>query len=132
MGDKGLLQVAFQDLRIAKLMIAECSNDDAGLNNVAYHCQQATEKICKHLLASKGIRYTKTHLIDDLLNELEVNSINYPKELDEMSFTMNRWSTVTRYNIDRCSNIKTITKALTIVENWYNIVKDMISTEIFK
>jgi HEPN domain-containing protein len=66
------------DLDVAKTLVLKADNDlktarigfdhDAPLDTVAFHVQQAAEKMLKALLASRGIGYPLTHDLRALLN----------------------------------------------------------------
>lgn len=61
---KALVQKAANDLRSAEIGLRH----EAPLDTVAFHLQQAAEKLMKGLLASRGIVYPKTHDLDELLD----------------------------------------------------------------
>ncbi|MEK6409399.1 MAG: HEPN domain-containing protein [Acidobacteriota bacterium] len=66
------------DLDVAKTLILKADNDlkmarigfdhDAPLDTVAFHVQQAAEKMLKALLASRGVDYPRTHDLRALIN----------------------------------------------------------------
>jgi len=62
---RDLLLRAESDLRLAALDID--SKDEYDTCLVAFHIQQAVEKILKVCLKEFGIDYTKTHKIEELL-----------------------------------------------------------------
>ncbi len=39
----------------------------AGNRNAAYHCQQAAEKVCRAVLAHRGVEATREHRLDVLI-----------------------------------------------------------------
>lgn len=59
----GWLAIAREDLRVAGACLAL---DPPARGMAAYHCQQATEKSVKGLLAAVGIAFRKTHDLDEL------------------------------------------------------------------
>lgn len=75
------------NLDLAKALLAKAENDlktagiglehAAPLDTVAFHLQQAAEKMLKAVLASRAILYPKTHDLDDLMDLI-------PQELSEI------------------------------------------------
>lgn len=61
---RALASKAESDLRMAEIGIEH----DAPLDAVAFHVQQAAEKLLKALLASRGIEYPRTHDVEALLD----------------------------------------------------------------
>lgn len=60
------MEKAASDLKMAEIGVQH----DAPTDTVAFHLQQAAEKMLKALLASRMIVYPKTHDLDDLLDLL--------------------------------------------------------------
>ena len=58
------------DLEAARILCAS-SNPDSQWNNVAFHCQQAGEKVLKAFLIDRGWRLQKPHDVAKLLDEAE-------------------------------------------------------------
>jgi HEPN domain-containing protein len=56
------------DLEAARILFAS-PNPDSQWNNVAFHCQQAGEKVLKAFLISHGWALQKTHDVAKLLDE---------------------------------------------------------------
>jgi len=61
---KALLTKAANDLKIADIALQH----EGPLDAVAFHLQQAAEKMLKAVLASRAIVYPRTHDLDDLLD----------------------------------------------------------------
>ena len=59
-----LLEKAGNDLKLAGIGLQH----DAPTDTIAFHLQQAAEKILKAILASREIIYPKTHDLDDLFD----------------------------------------------------------------
>ena len=57
---------AFLDYRAAENLLKEPENDEAYMNAVAYHLQQAVEKTLKAFLECVGVTVPNTHDIDKL------------------------------------------------------------------
>ncbi len=76
----------------AALFLRKAAEDEALLDavmNVAsvadstfgFHCQQAAEKLLKALLSAAGLRFHKTHDLQELMNILEAAGKKLPEEL---------------------------------------------------
>ena len=63
---KILAQKADSDLKVCEISLQH----DGPLDVVAFHLQQAVEKLLKALLAARTIVYPKTHDLDELMNLL--------------------------------------------------------------
>jgi len=61
---KGLVEKARHDLSFAEIGLQH----EAPLDTIAFHLQQAAEKLIKALLASRNIVYPKTHDLDELID----------------------------------------------------------------
>ncbi|MEA1975175.1 MAG: HEPN domain-containing protein [Bacillota bacterium] len=118
MGDKGLLEIAKRDLIMIRSVMVDFSGDDILLNLVAYHCQQAIEKICKYSISLKGKRYLRTHRVQDLLELMDEFEISYPKDLEMLAPSISVWATEARYNSNKCANLKIVKKVIKIIEEW--------------
>ena len=70
---KALTTKAENDLKAAEIGLSH----EAPLDTIAFHLQQAAEKMLKAVLASRAILYPKTHDLDDLLDLV-------PQELSEI------------------------------------------------
>jgi HEPN domain-containing protein len=64
------LGYAKADLEAARILCTS-SNPDNQWNNVAFHCQQAGEKVLKAFLIGRGWVLQKTHDVAKLLDEAE-------------------------------------------------------------
>ena len=65
---KSWLKKAEKDLLTAK---HELSFSDAVIESICFHCQQAAEKYLKAYLVFRGIPFTKTHEIGELVTKCE-------------------------------------------------------------
>ncbi len=63
---KDWFKKAAQDLKTAKLLLAQNNEDFWGAN--AFHSQQAAEKSIKGFLAKNKLRFTKTHNMEVLVS----------------------------------------------------------------
>lgn len=95
-GDKAVvaewLERAAEDLRVAELLWPF-----GVYNTVAYHCQQAAEKLMKGLLLDVGEMPRKTHELDALLDALRRRGLLLDPSLDDAVFGLTPFATVSRY-----------------------------------
>lgn len=86
------LDRAAEDLRVAEMLAPH------GLcNTVAYHCQQAAEKLLKGLLIGLGTAPRKTHELDLLLQAARTAGQLANIDLDDAAFGLTPFATVSRY-----------------------------------
>ena len=65
MNNETLFDKAKQNLKVAESIYSTIAiNDEAYLNYVGYHIQQALELSIKYMLEMNGVNYPKTHDID--------------------------------------------------------------------
>lgn len=83
--DEVLLDKVLQDREIADEIIG-------------FHCQQATEKILKALLAYNRIEFRKTHDLAELMDLLADNGHPLPEELSDLDI-LNPFAVEYRYNL---------------------------------
>lgn len=95
-----LFDKAIQNMEIAKLIRRSVKSDDeAYLNYIGYHIQQAVELAFKHLLELNGIAYPYTHDITQLIKIANENHVNWGDDfyIDTASGTLTLWESQTRY-----------------------------------
>jgi HEPN domain-containing protein len=119
-----LLQKADNDLKIARIGIEH----DGPLDTVAFHVQQAAEKLLKALLASRGVAYPLTHDLRALLN-LVVNEIPELESFREPLLPLNPYAVEIRYDHSVNPDAEELTSALSTVEELRNAVRDNIPEE---
>lgn len=117
---KGLYGLAEADYKFAKMNFEylKATSDDMFVNMIAYHIQQAVEKLIKYLIERKGKRYPKTHDITELIDTCEEISIVIPQEIIENDVLITKWCTQTRYNINFKASVRKIEMLLPIIEKW--------------
>ena len=126
------------DLDVAKTLILKADNDlktarigiehDGPLDAVAFHVQQAVEKLLKALLASRGVAYPLTHDLRALLN-LAVNEIPELESFRERLLPLNPYAVEIRYDQSVNPDSEEITSALSTVEELRNAILDNIPEE---
>lgn len=93
-----LLDIAQRNLRVAHTIFqVDYPSDDAFLNFVGYHLQQSIELALKHVLETHGIKYPKTHDIDDLIALLPDECQSLVNEISDNTAMITKLESVTRY-----------------------------------
>lgn len=118
-----LLDKAIQNFNCAKILYnSELIKDEAYLNYVGYHLQQAVELSIKYQLEMNGIEYSKTHDIDQLIQlaknyEIDLFLTDY---IDDKSEMFSSWEAKTRYIINYKLEKKKVSTAIDEVEKYLN------------
>ncbi|MCD7817877.1 MAG: HEPN domain-containing protein [Lachnospiraceae bacterium] len=104
MCDIRLFKRAWLDFKAAENLLAVPMNDEAYINNVAYHLQQAVEKTLKAFLECTGVTVPNTHDIDKLVRMSNNNGscVAITEWIEDKADMLTRWETDTRYDIDYC------------------------------
>lgn len=102
MCDIRLFRRAYLDYRAAENLLKIPENDEAYMNTVAYHLQQAVEKMLKAFLECVGVTVPNTHDIDKLVRMSKNNGsrAELTPWLEDKADMLTRWETDTRYDID--------------------------------
>ncbi|MCR2050096.1 HEPN domain-containing protein [Acetatifactor muris] len=95
---------AYLDYRAAVNLWNVPENDEAYMNAVAYHLQQAVEKTLKAFLECIGETVPNTHDIDKLVRMSKNNGsqVFLTEWIEEKADMLTRWETDTRYDVDYC------------------------------
>ncbi|MCD8398939.1 MAG: HEPN domain-containing protein [Lachnospiraceae bacterium] len=123
MCDIRLFRRAWLDYRTAANLLAVPENDEAYMNNVAYHLQQAVEKTLKAFLECVGVTVPNTHDIDKLVRMSENNGscVTITDWIKEKTDMLTRWETDTRYDIDYCVEKKKVVTGLEEVRQFLEV-----------
>lgn len=99
--------------------------DDAYLNYVGYHLQQAVEMLIKHCLELNGIKYRKTHDIGQLISLLKNNAedVPVPEYIDDHSEMFTLWESKARCILDYRLEARKVDAALEEVGRHYSMVE---------
>ena len=123
MCDIRLFRRAYLDYRSAEKLLKMPENDEAYMNNVAYHLQQAVEKTLKAFLECVGVTVPNTHDIDKLVR-MSVNNgskVELTDWIEDKTDMLTRWETDTRYDIDYCVEEKKVQIGLLEVKKFLEI-----------
>ncbi len=122
-----LLDKAIQNLNCAMVIYnSELIEDEAYLNYVGYHLQQAVELSIKNTLEMSGIEYSKTHNIEQLIQlannyDIDLGITDY---IDDKAEMFSSWEAKTRYIKNYKLERRKVEKAITEVEKYIdNLIK---------
>lgn len=118
---KGLYVLARTDLQMAKnnLKLLEDIQDEVYLNYIAYHVQQATEKMLKFQLEVEGSKYPHTHKISVLIDACLGLEIVIPQLLEDYDVVISEWATGTRYDSSFVTSKRQLYKVIECLEEWF-------------
>lgn len=121
-----LLKKAKSDLKAAKNLYHDfqCGDDELDIETVMFHLQQSAEKLLKSLLAYNKLHFTKTHDIEQLINEVNKNNI---KIIDDVSFLINltEYAVEGRYSILH-DDLEDVEKYINILDILVEFVKETV------
>ena len=109
---------AYLDYRAAENLLKAPENDEAYMNAVAYHLQQAVEKALKAFLECVGVTVPNTHDIDKLVRMSRDNGSQaaITEWVREKADMLTRWETDTRYDLDYCVEEEKVQKGIAEVK----------------
>lgn len=116
-----LLEKAEGNFRFAVKNYHTLSGDELELNIIGYLLQQSAELAIKHVLEINGIRYEKTHQIEDLIDSCEDKDIplQYTEEFYNFAPAITKWESKTRY-------IKSYVVAKKQIDRGFVLVKEFL------
>lgn len=130
MNNETLFDKAKQNLKVAESIYSTiATNDEAYLNYVGYHIQQALELSIKYMLEMNGVNYPKTHDIDQLIRLANINNVDlYLNEyIDDHSEMFSLWEARTRYILNYRLEKRKIERSLTETKSYLDIIDRMIN-----
>lgn len=130
MNNETLFDKAKQNLKVAESIYSTIAiNDEAYLNYVGYHIQQALELSIKYMLEMNGVNYSKTHDIDQLIRLANINNVDlYLNEyIDDHSEMFSLWEARTRYILNYRLEKRKIERSLTETKSYLDIIDRMIN-----
>lgn len=94
-----LLDKSISNYNVAVMIRNQMGSDEAYLNYIGYHLQQAVELNLKYQLEMSGIEYPKTHDIDQLLRIGKENGADLlvTEYIEDHSEMFSLWEARTRY-----------------------------------
>ena len=124
MNNETLFDKAKQNLKVAESIYSTIAiNDEAYLNYVGYHIQQALELSIKYMLEMNGVNYPKTHDIDQLIRLANINNVElYLNEyIDDHSEMFSLWEARTRYILNYRLEKRKIERSLTETKSYFEL-----------
>ena len=126
MNNETLFDKAKQNLKVAESIYSTIAiNDEAYLNYVGYHIQQALELSIKYMLEMNGVNYPKTHDIDQLIRLANINNVEL--YIDDHSEMFSLWEARTRYILNYRLEKRKIERSLTETKSYLDVIEKMIS-----
>ena len=125
MNNETLFDKAKQNLKVAESIYSTIAiNDEAYLNYVGYHIQQALELSIKYMLEMNGVNYPKTHDIDQLIRLANINNVElYLNEyIDDHSEMFSLWEARTRYILNYRLEKRKIERSLTETKSYLDVI----------
>ena len=119
-----LASKAESDLRMAEIGIEH----DAPLDAVAFHVQQAAEKLLKALLASRNIEYPRTHDVEALL-DLALTEFAVLDGFRERLLGLSAYAVEMRYDADLYPDREEVMVALETVRDLRREISQLLSEE---
>ena len=130
MNNETLFDKEKQSYKVAESIYSTIAiNDEAYLNYVGYHIQQALELSIKYMLEMNGVNYPKTHDIDQLIRLANINNVElYLNEyIDDHSEMFSLWEARTRYILNYRLEKRKIERSLTETKSYLDVIEKMIS-----
>ena len=119
-----MLQRAYMDIQAAKAISIYKFDDELQYDALAYHVQQAIEKLMKYELESGGIEYPFDHRVNILYELMKKNNLNPPGWIWQNRVVLNEYATSTRYGEDQVATKKEAMELLECaIEYYINIQK---------
>lgn len=130
MNNETLFDKAKQNLKVAESIYSTIAiNDEAYLNYVGYHIQQALELSIKYMLEMNGVNYPKTHDIDQLIRLANINNVElYLNEyIDDHSEMFSLWEARTRYILNYRLEKRKIERSLMETKSYLDVIDKMMN-----
>lgn len=123
MCDIRFFRSAYADYEVAAGLFKIPRNDEIFVNAMAYHLQQAVEKVLKAFLECQGVTVPNTHDIDKLVRMSKSNGskIILTSWIEDRADTLTRWETDTRYNVDYYVEVEKIKEGMEEVGKFFGI-----------
>jgi hypothetical protein len=97
------------------------SGDELELNFIGYALQQAAEFAIKHFMEINGVRYEKTHQIEDLLDSCESKNVpvKYTEEFYNFAPAISKWESKTQYIKNYVLARKQLEKGMGLIREFF-------------
>lgn len=118
--DETYLDIAERELLAARILLRYRTDDEALINIVAYHLQQAVEHALKHRLECSGINYPKTHDIELLLN---MQDQDFFPDIYPWAGSITLMESQTRYIKNYRASLRTVDAVMNLCERLIEHIK---------
>ncbi|MCI8424885.1 MAG: HEPN domain-containing protein [Adlercreutzia sp.] len=130
--EQTLYDKAASTFRSARLLFDHRGDDDAQLNYIGHHLQQALELSIKYQLEQNGVEYPKTHDIDQLARVAREHEIDlcFSEYLEDHAEMFSQWEAKSRYIVGYSIELRKIECALEEVEAYLADIAERKTFEI--
>ena len=118
-----MLQRAYMDIQAAKAISVYEFSGELQYDVLAYHVQQAIEKLMKYELESNGIEYPFDHRVNILYELMENNKLNPPEWIWANRIVLNDYATRARYGEDLVATKREAIELLELSIEYYNDIQ---------
>lgn len=121
---KDWIEKATRDIKAAVIL----NKNDCGNDLVAFHCQQAVEKLLKAYIIAKSGVIISSHSLIFLCKEASKHNIDFKKHIKDCAF-VNQFYIETRYPADEPLIVtdEEAEESIAISKTIYEIVADLLS-----
>lgn len=121
-----LFDKAVANFNTAIILRKYAETDESQINIISYHLQQSMEFAIKYMLEINGVRYPKTHDIDQLIQLAKDNNVKLKiqKTLSDKADMLTLWEQKSRYVLDYKVNIEKIDEVLPKIDNYLKKLSD--------
>lgn len=124
-----LFDRAISNFSAAQVNFGHRSDDEFFLNLTGYLLQQSVELALKHVLETWGIKYPRTHNIDELLSLVPSKLRLDTDSLLMMSGTITNWESKTRYIKNYFLEEKQLRIGFSVIGKFLHEVKSLDGSE---
>lgn len=124
-----LLDMAKNNLTVAKEIYKIYPDDNGIVNLVAFHLQQTIELAIKHFFETHGIRYERTHDISDLCSKIPDDYFALFRDIDIYASKLTQMESKTRYLKSYSIAVREIQLGFELANDIINKLSELESTE---
>lgn len=107
---------AKSDIEVVRVLLKASFQDELHLDIVAYHLQQAVEKLMKYQLEMHGVVPSRTHDLLVLADQFDKINLAVPQWIIDNAETFRDYATKTRYGTDLLASKRKLMELLKWIE----------------